>query len=160
MKHFEEPLSVLAPAESLGLPRDASKMLLTPDAFPFLDALFTRVHKVDSAEHATLWRTATVDSLLSSVETARDTFRMRAKLLRVAFQVVLHVRQFMLGQGYKSAQGELTVPDMMSMALRGRLANTYNYLCSMVRCVSFGSMVDENSQLSCYSLQEVACSTT
>lgn len=145
MKHFEEPLSVLAPAQPFGQPKDAAKMVLTSDAFPFLDALFARVHEselIAPVEHATLWRTATVDSLLSSVDTARNTFRMRAKLLRVAFRLVLHIRQFMLEQGYKSAQGELTVPDMMCMALRGRLSNAYSYLCSMVRCVSFDCTVD------------------
>jgi origin recognition complex subunit 3 len=140
MKHFEEPLSVLALAQPLGRPEDAAKLLLTPDAFPFLDALFARVQDsalIVPAEHATRWRTATVDSLLSSVDTARNTFRMHAKLLRVAFRLVLRVRQFMLAQGYKTAQGEQTVPELMCMALRGRLSNVYGYLCSLVRCVGF-----------------------
>ncbi|KAG1732132.1 origin recognition complex subunit 3 N-terminus-domain-containing protein [Suillus lakei] len=134
MKHFEEPLSVLAPAQALGRSEDAAKVLLTPDAFPFLNALFARVHKstlIVPVEHATSWRSATVDSLLSLTETARDSFRMRAKLLRVAFRLVLRVRQFMLAHGYKA--GDQTVPDLMCLALRGRLGSVYGYLCSIAR---------------------------
>ncbi|KAJ8589790.1 hypothetical protein M405DRAFT_791254 [Rhizopogon salebrosus TDB-379] len=136
MKHFEEPLTLLAPVQPLGRPKDAAKVLLTPDAFPFLDALFARVHEsalIAPIEHATRWRTATIDSLLSSVDTARDTFQMRTKLLRVAFRLVLHIRQFMLAQGYKAAQGEQTVPELMCLALRGRLGIAYSNLCSIVR---------------------------
>ncbi|KAG0706584.1 origin recognition complex subunit 3 N-terminus-domain-containing protein [Suillus ampliporus] len=136
MKHFEEPLSILTPAELPGQSKDAAKMLLMPDAFPFLDALFSRVHEstlITPVEHATCWRSATVESLLSLVETARHTFRTRAKLLRVAFRLVLRVREFMLAHGYKTAQGDHTVPDLMSLALRGRLGSVYGYLCSMVR---------------------------
>lgn len=139
MKHFEEPLTVLAPAHVLGQPKDAAKVLLTPDAFPFLDALFARIHEstlIAPVEHATSWRSATADSLLSLVETARDTFRMRAKLLRVAFRLVLHVRQFMLVHGHKTVQCDQTVPDLMCLALRGRLGSVYGHLCSMVRCVN------------------------
>lgn len=136
MKHFEEPLSVLATAQVVGQPKDAAKVLLTPDSFPFLDALFSRVHEstlITPVEHATSWRSATVDSLLSSIETARDTFRMHAKLLRVAFRLVLRVRQFMLVHGHNIVQGDQTVPDLMCLALRGRLGSVYGYLCSMVR---------------------------
>ncbi|KAG1886783.1 origin recognition complex subunit 3 N-terminus-domain-containing protein [Suillus subluteus] len=145
MKHFEEPLSVLAPAQALGRSKDAAKVLLTPDAFPFLDVLFARVQAstlIAPVEHATSWRNATVDSLLSSVETARDTFRMRAKLLRVAFRLLLRVRQFMLVHGHKTAQGDQTVPDLMCLALRGRLGSVYGHLCSVVKCVNFGSLYE------------------
>jgi len=148
MKHFEEPLSVFVPTQTLGRSKDAEKVLLTPDAFPFLDALFARVHEstlIAPAEHASSWRSATVDSLLSSVETARDTFRMRAKLLRVAFRLLLRVRQFMLVHGHKTVQGDQTVPDLMCLALRGRLGSVYGHLCSLVRCVNFGHTLDEGS---------------
>ncbi|OAX35042.1 hypothetical protein K503DRAFT_697611, partial [Rhizopogon vinicolor AM-OR11-026] len=143
MKHFEEPLSVLAPAEPFGQPKDAAKVLLTPDAFPFLDAVFARVHEsalIAPVEHATRWRTATVDSLLSSVDAARDTFRMRTKLLRIAFQLVLHIRQFMLAQGYKAAQGEQTVPELMCLALRGRLG-TVTARCSKLSATKLDDFV-------------------
>jgi origin recognition complex subunit 3 len=148
MKHFEEPLTLFAPVQPLGRPKDAAKVLVTPDAFPFLDALFARVHEsalIAPIEHAIRWRTATIDSLLSSVDTARDTFQMRAKLLRVAFRLVLHIREFMLAQGYKAAQGEQTVPELMCLALRGRLGNAYSNLYSIVRCVSFNCIVDGSS---------------
>ncbi|KAG2121256.1 origin recognition complex subunit 3 N-terminus-domain-containing protein [Suillus clintonianus] len=145
MKHFEEPLSVLVPAEPLGRPKDAAKVLLTPDAFPFLDALFARVHEstlIAPVEHATSWRIATVDSILSLVETARNGFRMHAKLLRIAFRLVLLVRQLMLAHGYKNAQGDQTVPDLMCLALRGRLGSVYGYLCSIVRKLSAAQLED------------------
>ncbi|KAG1740495.1 origin recognition complex subunit 3 N-terminus-domain-containing protein [Suillus paluster] len=145
IKHFEEPLSVLALAESLGRSKDAAKALLTPDAFPFLDALFARVHDstlITPVEHATRWRSATVESLLSLAETARDTFRMRVKLLRVAVRLVLRVRQFMLAHGYKTAQGDQTVPDLICLALRGRLGSVYGYLCSMVRKLPAAQLED------------------
>ncbi|KAG2347282.1 hypothetical protein BDR05DRAFT_981335 [Suillus weaverae] len=145
MKHFEEPLSVLAPAQALGRSKDAAKVLLTPDAFPFLDALFARVHEstlITPVEHATSWRSATVDSLLSSVETARDAFRMRAKLLRVAFRLLLRVRQFMLVHGHKTVQDDQTVPDLMCLALRGRLGSVYGDLCSMVRKLAAAQLED------------------
>ncbi|KAG1814809.1 hypothetical protein EV424DRAFT_1348671 [Suillus variegatus] len=83
----------------------AAKVFLTPDAFYFLDALFARMHEstlIAPAEPATSWRSATVNSFLSSIETARDAFRMRAKLLLVAFRLVLHVCQFMLYTGSMS----------------------------------------------------------
>ncbi|KAG2040662.1 origin recognition complex subunit 3 N-terminus-domain-containing protein [Suillus americanus] len=145
MKHFEEPLSVLAPAQALGRSKDAAKVLLTPDAFPFLDALFARVQQstlIAPVEHATSWRSATVDSLLSSVETARDIFRMRAKLLRVAFRLLLRVRQFMLVHGYKTVQGDQTVPDLMCLALRGRLGSVYGHLCSVVKKLTAAQLED------------------
>lgn len=145
MKHFEEPLSVLVPAQALGQSKDASRLLLTPDAFPFLDALFARVHRsalIAPVEHATSWRNATVDLLLSSVETARDTFRMRAKLFRVAFRLVLLVQQFMLVHGHKIVQ---TMPDLMCLALRGRLGGVYGHLCSIIRCVNFDCTPDGGS---------------
>ncbi|KAG2159548.1 origin recognition complex subunit 3 N-terminus-domain-containing protein [Suillus bovinus] len=135
MKHFEEPLSVLAPVQALGQSTDAAKVLLTSDAFSFLDALFARVHKstlIMPVEHAISWRDATVDALLFSVDTARDTFRMRAKLLRVAFRLVLLIRQFMLVHGHKVVQGDQTMPDLMCLALRGRLGSVYGHLCSVV----------------------------
>ncbi|KAG2082079.1 origin recognition complex subunit 3 N-terminus-domain-containing protein [Suillus cothurnatus] len=145
MKHFEEPLSVFVPTQALGRSKDAERVLLTPDAFPFLDALFARVHEstlIAPAEHASSWRSATVDSLLSSVETARDTFRMRAKLLRVAFRLLLRVRQFMLIHGHKTVQGDQTVPDLMCLALRGRLGSVYGHLCSLVRKLSAAQFED------------------
>ncbi|KAG1847814.1 hypothetical protein DFJ58DRAFT_796951, partial [Suillus subalutaceus] len=126
MKHFEEPLSVLAPAQALGRSKDAAKgsTLIAP------------------VEHATSWRNATVDSLLSSVETARDTFRMRAKLLRVAFRLLLRVRQFMSVHGHKTAQGDQTVPDLMCLALRGRLGSVYGHLCSVVKRLTAAQLED------------------
>ncbi|KAG2045593.1 hypothetical protein BDR06DRAFT_978096, partial [Suillus hirtellus] len=113
-----------------------AKVLITPDAFYFLDALFARVHEsklIVSAEHATSWRSATVNSFLSSIETARDAFRMRANLLHLAFRLVLRVRQFMLVCGHKNVQDNQTVPDMMCLALRGRLGSVYGHACAMVR---------------------------
>ncbi|KAG2076245.1 hypothetical protein BDR04DRAFT_1125767 [Suillus decipiens] len=145
MKHFEEPLSVLAPAQALGRPKDAAKVLLTPNAFPFLDALFARVHGstlIVPVEHATSWRSATIDSLLSSVETARDIFRLRVKLLRVAFRLILRVRQFMLVHERKSVQGDQTVPELMCLALRGRLGSVYGHLCSMVKMLPAAQLED------------------
>ncbi|KAG1803874.1 origin recognition complex subunit 3 N-terminus-domain-containing protein [Suillus plorans] len=145
MKHFEEPLSVLVPAQALGRSKDASRLLLTPDAFPFLDALFARVHRsalIAPVEHATSWRDATVDLLLSSVETARDTFRMRAKLLRVAFRLVLLVRRFMLVHGHKIVQSDQAMPDLMCLALRGRLGSVYGHLCSIVRNLPAAQLED------------------
>ncbi|KAG1819051.1 origin recognition complex subunit 3 N-terminus-domain-containing protein [Suillus subaureus] len=145
MKHFEEPLSVLAPTHALERSNDAAKLLLTPDAFPFLDALFARVQEstlIAPVEHATSWRSATVDSLLSSVETARDTFRMRAKLLRVAFRLLLLVRQLMLVHGHKTVQGDQTVPDLMCLALRGRLGSVHGHLCSVVRKLTAAQLED------------------
>ncbi|KAG1838962.1 chitin synthase III catalytic subunit-domain-containing protein [Suillus tomentosus] len=111
-------------------------VLITPDAFYFLDALFARVHEsklIAPAEHATSWRSATVNSFLSSIETARDAFRMRANLLHLAFRLVVRVRHFMLVRGHKNVQDDQTVPDMMRLALRGRLGSVYGHACAMVR---------------------------
>lgn len=70
---------------------------------------------------------------------------MRAKLLLVAFRLVLHVCQFMLVRGHKNVQDNQTVPVLMCLALRGCLGNVYGHLCSMVWCVNFDCTLDGGS---------------
>ncbi|KAL4067425.1 origin recognition complex subunit 3 N-terminus-domain-containing protein [Scleroderma yunnanense] len=130
MKHFEEPLTVFLYDEQLGSSITGATVLSEPDSFGFLDSLFTRICNSRDVNHARDWRNASIDSLLAAVQSARRAFRTRAKLLRVAFQVLLLIRGFMVSKGYKVDE---TVPELICGALRGRIQNSMKYLCTMVK---------------------------
>jgi origin recognition complex subunit 3 len=70
---------------------------------------------------------------------------MRANLLHVAFQLVPLVRQLMMMWGHKNALDDLTVPDLMCLALRGRLGSVYGHAGARVRCVNFDCTLDGGS---------------
>ncbi|KAI6130863.1 origin recognition complex subunit 3 N-terminus-domain-containing protein [Pisolithus thermaeus] len=130
MKHFEEPLTVFLHNERLG-PSDAGNSVLgEPASFGFLEALFTRVRNARDANNHKEWLNTSIDDLLSTVRTARKTFRSRVRLLRVALQVILLIRAFMLSEGYKV---EATLSELMCGAMRGRIQNVTKYLCTMVK---------------------------
>ncbi|KAH7928820.1 hypothetical protein BV22DRAFT_1126185 [Leucogyrophana mollusca] len=140
MKHFEEPLTLLVSERFLP---DAMELLPQPDSFPFLDSIFTRVHHsslIPSVDHSTRWRNEHLDSLLDAVDSARYKYRRQAKILRVAFQLVLGIRRFMLRQGYKSAEGDRTLSEMMCLAIRGRFGKQCSYLCIMVKKLAVGRL--------------------
>ncbi|KAI6143578.1 origin recognition complex subunit 3 N-terminus-domain-containing protein [Pisolithus tinctorius] len=130
MKHFEEPLTVFLHNERLGSSDAGNSVLGEPASFGFLDALFTRVHSTQDANGRREWLNTSFDGLLSAVQTARKTFRTRVRLLRVAFQVILLIRTFMIAEGYKV---EATLPELMCGAIRGRIQNVMKYLCTMVK---------------------------
>ena len=130
MKHFEEPLTVFLDDEQLGSPSSGANTLSESPSFGFLDSLFVRICNSRDVNHSRDWRSASIDSLLTAVQNARTTFRTRAKLSRVAFQMILLIRRFMVSEGYKLDE---TVPELMCGAIRGRLQNPMKYLCTMVK---------------------------
>ncbi|KAG6333086.1 hypothetical protein ID866_5999 [Astraeus odoratus] len=127
MKHCEEPLTVFLSDEHLG---SSPSILCEPASFGFLNSLFSRVCNSRDTNHAAEWLNASIEGVLTAVRTARDVFKTRAKLLRVAFQVLLLIRQFMVSKGYKLDE---TLPEIMCGAIRGRLQNTMKYTCTMVK---------------------------
>ncbi|KIM52561.1 hypothetical protein SCLCIDRAFT_18127 [Scleroderma citrinum Foug A] len=130
MKHFEEPLTVFFGDEKLGSSSTGASILSEPSSFGFLDSLFIRVCNSRDVNHARDWRNASIDSLLTAVQNSRRAFQTRAKLSRVAFQVLLLIRRFMVSEGYKLDE---TVPELMCGAIRGRLQNYLKYLYTMVK---------------------------
>jgi len=130
MKHFEEPLTVFLGDEKLDSPSTGASILSEPTSFGFLDSLFVRVCNSRDVNHARDWRNASIDGLLTAIQNARRAFRTRAKLSRVAFQMLLLIRRFMVSEGYKLDE---TVPELMCGAIRGRLQNYIKYLYTMVK---------------------------
>ena len=130
MKHFEEPLTVFLNDEQLSSPSLGVNILSESASFGFLDSLFIRICNSRDVNHSREWRNASIGSLLTAVQNARKTFRTRAKLSRVAFQMILLIRRYMVSEGYKLDE---TVPELMRGAIRGRLQNPMKYLCTMVK---------------------------
>ncbi|KIK27187.1 hypothetical protein PISMIDRAFT_8398 [Pisolithus microcarpus 441] len=130
MKHFEEPLTVFLQNEQLGSSDTGNSVLGEPASFGFLEALFTRLHNTQDTGDQKEWLNTSIDSLLSTVRTARETFQSRVRLLRVALQMILLIRTFMISEGYKV---EATLPELMCGVMRGRIQNVTKYLCTMVK---------------------------
>ncbi|KAI5994190.1 origin recognition complex subunit 3 N-terminus-domain-containing protein [Pisolithus albus] len=130
MKHFEEPLTVFLQNEQLGSSDTGNSVLGEPASSGFLEALFTRLHNTQDTGNQNEWLNTSIDGLLSTVRTARETFQSRVRLLRVALQMILLIRTFMISEGYKV---EASLPELMCGALRGRIQNVTKYLCTMVK---------------------------
>lgn len=126
MKHFEEPLTVFLSGEKF-----ASRSLTAPESTPFLDCVLARVQSSPLVpDRSSGWLAGDANELLGLVRAARLGFQKNLKLLRVAFRALLVVQTFMTSLGYKS---EKTLPELMCMALRGRLGTSYKYLCTLVK---------------------------
>jgi len=126
MKHFDEPLAVFLGEESL-----ASVNLADADSAPFLNGILARVQNSSLVpDHSTGWLAEDVDELLALVRTARVTFQQQIKLLRASFRLFLVFQNFMVSLGHKS---DKNLPELMCAALRGRLGNSYRYLCTQVK---------------------------
>lgn len=130
MKHLEEPLTVFLQNEQLGSSDAGNSVLGESASFGFLEALFTRLRNTQDTGNQNEWLNTSIDGLLSTVRTARETFQSRVRLLRVALQAILLIRTFMISEGYEV---EATLPELMCGAMRGRIQNVTKYLCTMVK---------------------------
>ena len=142
MKHFEEPLTVFLYDSSLGLDSvaDAVSELEQPDSFGFLDSLLNRLW-IDVSDQATLdsirldEEAPTIESLLEAVSAARTQARRQARNMRVGFQTMYLVRNFMHTHGYKTTTGrpEESALELMTRVVRGRASQDVKYLGLMVK---------------------------
>ncbi|KAH9829557.1 origin recognition complex subunit 3 N-terminus-domain-containing protein [Rhodofomes roseus] len=118
MKHFTEPLTVLADASS-----DAHPSLTDESARPFVSALALRLQRsTDSAP----------DDLLDAVQSARAAFHRKARELRVALAAAEAARRIGQMAGAHSVEEE----DALQFAravLRGRVEKEVRYLGMVVR---------------------------
>lgn len=140
LKHFCDPLTILCHDTFLGTSADlAAQILTSPNSFLFLDSLFTRLHRpgpVPSENHADRWRNQSIPSLIEAVDQVRIAFHTHARNLRVGFRLLIMVQGWMKKQGYKSAESDLTVIEMMGDAMRGRLGRQGKWIGTMIKCVS------------------------
>lgn len=112
MKHFSEPLTALASSDCADID------LASESASPFVDALAARLHLSSDAD------------LLGAVDAARDTFRRRARRLRVGLSVAEVVRRV---ARTKVDDGPLRFANAV---LRGRAERDVEHLGLVVQCVS------------------------
>lgn len=62
--------------------------------------------------------------------------------MRAGLELMRSVQGFMLRQGYKSADSERSLTEMMSAAMKGRLGRDVKYLGTMVKCGPWSSGID------------------
>ncbi|EPQ51812.1 hypothetical protein GLOTRDRAFT_80817 [Gloeophyllum trabeum ATCC 11539] len=139
MKHFDEPLTILArdsflSTESLA---EADAKLSEPPSFPFLDSLLSRVAlpplssgslDVDVSDHESDWPDRSIATLLESVDAARARFRARSRGVKIGYRLLNLVKGVLAEMGYRvdgkkgKADAEGEDIEFMGRALRGRLA--------------------------------------
>lgn len=146
MKHFEEPFTIMAHGAFLGTSsmQAAIKKLEQPLSFNFLDALLTRLW-TDVTDQPTLdpirldnEESPTIEGLLDAVSAARSLAHKQARKMRIGFQTMCLVKQFMHAQGYKTTTGrpEETSLELMTRVVRGRVSKEVKYLGMMVKYVA------------------------
>ena len=115
MKHFEELPMAFLYDEHLSSPSSEASIFLSPLHSAFLTPCsFTFPTHVTSTTRD--WRNASINSFLTAVQNARETFWTHARPSRVAFQMILLIRRFMVLEGYKFDE---MVPELMRAAIRG-----------------------------------------
>lgn len=135
LKHFDDPLTIFVHDNG-----NLSSLLLQPTSFPFLDYLLTRISSPPASSvppsptHSTAWLNQSVPSLLASIDEARTGFRTKMRKTKVALGLMKRVKEFMLRQGWRSAD-ERSQVELMFEALKGRLSGDGRYLGTMVKCV-------------------------
>jgi origin recognition complex subunit 3 len=134
LKHFDDPLTIFVHDNG-----NLSSLLLQPTSFPFLDHLLTRISAPPasasappSPTHSTAWLNQSVPSLLASIDEARTEFRTKMRKTKVALGLMKRVKEFMLKQGWRSAD-ERSQVELMLEALKGRLGRDGRYLGTMVK---------------------------
>ncbi|GLB39805.1 putative origin recognition complex (ORC) subunit 3 N-terminus [Lyophyllum shimeji] len=136
LKHFSaEPLTLLVNTTP------SADILLERSAFPFIDALFTRLQasgeRHDTSSNASGWSEQTLPTLIASVNNARGSFRARARRLRTGFGILKLVQKFMEQQGYKglgwNLPGGAGILDVMNDVLLGKIGQDVKFLGTMVK---------------------------
>jgi origin recognition complex subunit 3 len=132
LKHFEDPLTIFVQDSN----RIGSSVHLAA-SFPFFDYLLTRIHAPNPnipppPSDSNTWRIQSILSLISSVDSARVAFRAKMRKTKVALGLMKRVKDYMLRQGWKSADDRSAV-ELMVEALKGRLGRDGRYLGTMVK---------------------------
>ena len=140
MKHIDEPLTLFLFDNNLGCPNEkaALRKLVTPESFPFLEYLFTRVLGSQTNQQQSRWKSDRSDlsSLLGVITDCRAGFHEQCQQFRIGFGLLLRVRKFVLDLGYKSVESEedgKSILDVMSRGLRGRLTRDWKYLGLVIK---------------------------
>ena len=115
MKHFEELVTAFLYDKHLGSPSSRANVLFESASFSFLDFLFIHVSNSCDINHSRDWRNASIDNL-TAIQNTWKTFWTRARPSRVAFQMILLIRRFMVLEVYKLDE---MVPELMRAAIRG-----------------------------------------
>jgi hypothetical protein len=135
MKHADEPMTLFLFDNNLDCPNEKSALrkLTKPEAFPFLEYMFTRVLSSQINQQQSRWKSDRSDlsSLLGVIADCRGNFLEQCRKFRIGFGLLLLVRKFVLDLGYKSVELEedgKSLLDVMSRGLRGRLTRDCKYL--------------------------------
>lgn len=117
MKHFEEPLTVLTHNENHHATNSLTKAMKQPNALDFLDLLsgclpssrpHSEEHNVPRSRksgqaNGKFPPSRTIESLLSDVNRARETFQMYLRRFRIALRMMRVVQIVISTIGYKDA---------------------------------------------------------
>ena len=123
MKHIDEPLTLFLFDNGLGCQNEkaALRKLVTPESFPFLEYLFTRVLGSQTNQQQSRWKSDRSDlsSLLGVIADCRVGFHEQCQRFRIGFGLLLRVRKFVLDLGYKSVESEEDGKSILDVMSRG-----------------------------------------
>ncbi|KZT28224.1 hypothetical protein NEOLEDRAFT_1175977 [Neolentinus lepideus HHB14362 ss-1] len=150
MKHFDEPLTVLARDSLLGTDSlaEAEQKLSEPASFPFLDSLLTRMSfpspQPDLSSQPEIrddWSVMTVASLLTSVDTLRESFQARLRDIKVGYRLLDVVIGVLGEMGHAvGKKGKTDVErndvEFMCRVIRGRCAKDSKNVGAVVKELS------------------------
>ena len=117
------------------------------DTLPFFDTLLSELapntyeaddESLSPDELAEVWKDASIEGLVKTVDDAREAFYRRATDMRIAYQVFTRVRQTLVEQGIKVTMPgvrEETRLEFMSKVARGRTTRDVGHLVMIVKCV-------------------------
>jgi origin recognition complex subunit 3 len=142
IKHFEEPLTILAHDELLGgaTSAEAIELLSQPSSFEFLDALLMRVLSFTNTSSGFTPDLAnlTIPRVLGLVAEARTQFQHRLLGMQRAYNCLRLLQTWLASQGYKaslnSSVGGVVPPALGVMydILIGRVDKEMKYLGTAV----------------------------
>ncbi|KAI0060018.1 hypothetical protein BV25DRAFT_1828445 [Artomyces pyxidatus] len=135
MKHFDEPLTIFVRDELLGTKSitSAAEALSTPDCFAFLDTLLAWSTDPHTVTNNTGWGNTDVSALLLAVREARVQFQTKLRGIKLAFGILRTVQRVMLSFGYRSAETDKSLLELMSAAMKGQLEREGKYLGMMTK---------------------------
>ncbi|CAL1709689.1 unnamed protein product [Somion occarium] len=143
LKHFDEPFSLFVHDTYLGTrsKKDACGKLQRPESFNFLDSLLTRIwHDCENLPGGILkpeidWRNPSVSDVLDLVFSAHTESKQRAQRMKLGFQVMLLVQDFMRSEGYKSTSSGKDEDrlEFLTGVVRGRVSKDVRYLGMAVK---------------------------
>jgi hypothetical protein len=170
IKHYDaEPLSVFAQSSLMGKSfENAFEEALSVDSPPGVGAKLVRHVQARLAERTTYRATSNsprvhqrakpldteqdfeaLSNILHAVDEARRAFNSRARQLKIAFRIMMCVRQWMITHGYRSADPAAsqtssgraghaeTVLQLLLRIVKGEVGRDIRWLGMMIKCVGF-----------------------